>query len=95
MAFYTASHEVERLRRATGDGSSAGHGERLAYLERRHPAIHPAFRRLHDASQIARYKSVGEFFTDNTAESVQDGLIGHDLPAVEGYVGRVLAGASS
>lgn len=91
VAFYVALHAVERVRRATGYGESAGHGDRLTYLERRHPDIHFAFTRLYRASMTARYRATGEFFGRYTAEAVRDDLIGRDLVEVEEYVERKLA----
>lgn len=95
VAFYAAVHTVERLRKATGDGESDGHRDRLAYVRHRHPDIHYALTRLYDAAFLARYESVGVFFGKYPAEVVRDDLVGRLLPEVEGYVGRVLAGAAS
>lgn len=90
VAFYTALHVIERLRRASGDGESAGHADRIAYVKHRHPDILPPFRRLYHASSVARYRPTGDFFAAYTAETVRDQLIGRDLAAVGEYVERTL-----
>jgi hypothetical protein len=82
-AFYTAVHLIERLRALAGEGHSAGHQDRLAYVQERHPKIHTAYHVLQNASMLARYESNATFFAQFQKEDIKDILIDKYLAEIE------------
>jgi hypothetical protein len=85
-AFYTAVHQVERLRSISGDGDSTGHEDRLAYIQEVHAAIHSAYHILQNASMLARYQSNATFFGQFQRETIAALLVGRHLVEIENYV---------
>jgi hypothetical protein len=85
-AFYTVVHIVERLRAAAHEGHSENHGDRQRYVEERHRTIYPAYKILQNASMLARYQSMGDFYRQLDAETVER-LILTRLDEIERYAG--------
>ncbi len=86
VAFYAALHHVERLRSHSGGGDSSSHADRLAYLRQSFPALFSAFKRLYEASLLARYESSAKFFSHYSAASVRDVLVAQLLHEVRDFV---------
>ena len=88
VAFYTAVHEVERLRAVVGDGHSASHALRAEYVHARHPVLTEPLRVLRNIADTARYDSRQAFFAKLAGDPgrVQTFLIDEYLAAVSRYV---------
>ena len=84
-AFYTAVHLVERLRAAAHEGHSESHQDRLDYVWERHRTIYPAYKILQNASMLARYQSMGDFYRQLDSEAMES-LILTRLDEIEQYV---------
>jgi hypothetical protein len=86
-AFYTALHLVEQLRVASGHGQSENHTLRAAYVRDRHPTIFVAYRKLQNASNLARYHARADFFRQFQPADIAVKLVAGCLDAIEQYVG--------
>jgi hypothetical protein len=93
VAFYTAVHEIERLRAATGDGHSDSHALRAEYVHARHPDLTGPLRVLRDIADTARYDSRQAFFAKLAGDPsrVQGELIDRHLAVVSQYIAQRLA----
>ena len=94
VAFYSALHLVERLatRQNLHHMPPDAHGQRSRYLARhaQHRVIYADYRRLREASELARYGTVNQFQVAYPGNAVQDVLIDQYLVAIEKYVAKVL-----
>ena len=84
-AFYTAVHVVERLRATAHEGHSESHEDRQAYVRVRHRTILTAYKILKNASMLARYQSMGDFYREFDAEEVESRILA-SLDEIERYV---------
>ncbi len=91
-AFYTALHLVDRLRAALGHGHSQGHIDRLTYVQRHHPKIHPYYHTLENSSKLARYESNSDFFARYQLDDITANLIARQLVPIEDYARICIAG---
>lgn len=94
-AFYQAVHLVEALfAHDNGKHHSSDHGQRERVLrsERRYSHIYRFYRKLRDASEVARYLSDQHFsFSDYmNAEYVEGTVVGHWLTQIRNSVQRLI-----
>jgi hypothetical protein len=83
-AFYTAVQLIEKMRAEAGNGDSTSHEDRLDYVQHQLPSnVHTAYHILQNASMLARYQAMKDFFAQFQSESVREEIVGKRLAEIE------------